>query len=70
MSRSLLLAVAAFALTSPAWAQGTSETVDLNLNIRQPSLFDSDARDSFSGVVDDRMGTTSLDVVCSAGASA
>lgn len=68
--RSVLVAVAAFALAGPALAQSASETVDLSMTISQPSLFDSDRRDRFQGIVDDRSGTTTFEVVCSAGASA
>jgi len=56
--------------TTAAFAQDGTETVDLSLTASQPSLFDSDQRDTFAGTIDDRSGTTSFEVVCSAGASA
>lgn len=71
MKSPLLLASAALlALTAPAFAQSTTETVDLTVRVNQPSLFDADRQDVFNGIVDDRSGTTTLEVVCSAGASA
>jgi len=54
---------------SAAFAQSAPETVTFALNVAQPSLFDTDRQDTFSGSVDDRSGTTSLGVTCSAGAS-
>ena len=51
-------------------AQSATETVKFGLTVFQPSLFDSDQRDTFAGVVDDASGTTTLNVECSAGASA
>jgi hypothetical protein len=57
-------------LGSAAIAQGTTETVKFDLSASQPSLFDSDRQDVFTGSVDDRSGTTQFEVTCSAGASA
>jgi hypothetical protein len=51
-------------------AQSTTEVVKLKLDVIQPSLFDSESKDTFKGTVDDRSGTTVLEVTCSAGASA
>lgn len=74
MKASLLLAAGAAlalpALAPAALAQSASETVDITLRVNQPSLFDSDARDVFNGIVDDRSATTTLEITCSAGASA
>jgi hypothetical protein len=61
---------ALLALAAPAFAQSTTETVTFSLQAAQPSLFDSDLNDTFTGTVDDRMATTTFEVVCSAGASA
>ena len=57
-------------LGASAFAQGATETVKFGLTVFQPSLFDSDQRDTFSGVIDDRSATTTLNIECSAGASA
>ena len=57
-------------LGASALAQGATETVKFGLTVFQPSLFDSDQRDTFSGVIDDRSATTTLNIECSAGASA
>jgi hypothetical protein len=62
------LTIAAFG--SVAQAQSASETVKFGLTVYQPSLFDSDQRDTFNGVIDDRTATTTLAIECSAGASA
>lgn len=70
MKASVLIAVAGAALATPALAQSTSETVDITLRVNQPSLFDSDRQDVFNGIVDDRLATTTLEITCSAGASA
>lgn len=51
-------------------AQSATETVKFGLTVFQPSMFDTDQRDTFAGVVDDRSGTTTLNIECSAGASA
>lgn len=51
-------------------AQSTTEDVHLRIDIEQPSLLSSDRKDVFKGVVDDRSGVTTLEVTCSAGASA
>lgn len=48
----------------------TPVTVQFDLQVNQPSLFDDDRRDQFSGSVDDATGTTTFNVECSAGASA
>ncbi len=71
-ARVLLFAAAPVLLAVPAatWAQSTTETVSITIQIDQPSLFSSDERDVFKGVVDDRSGTTTLESNCSAGASA
>jgi hypothetical protein len=61
---------ALLALAAPAFAQSTTETVTFKLTADQPSLFDSDELDTFSGTIDDRMAMTTFEVVCSAGASA
>lgn len=53
----------------PALAQGTTETVTLTMQVDQPSLFDSNRRDTFRTTLDDRSGTTTLEVICSAGSS-
>ena len=61
----------AFLLTSTfANAQDAQETVKLTMSVNQPSLFDAKKRDMFKGTVDDRSGTTTFEVECSAGASA
>jgi hypothetical protein len=66
------LATAAIAtfVTGAVHAQSASEAVKLTMQISQPSLFDTDRQDTFGSVIDDRSGTTTLDVTCSAGASA
>jgi len=69
LARSIVASVALCAIGSSVWAQATSETVTFSLNVSQPTLFDSDRQDTFSGSVDDRSGTTTLGVTCSAGAS-
>ncbi|MFZ1469950.1 MAG: hypothetical protein WAT09_13385 [Paracoccaceae bacterium] len=56
--------------SSIAFAQSTTEDVHITIGISQPSLFASDSNDVFKGTVDDRTGTTTLEVTCSAGASA
>lgn len=53
-----------------AQAQSAAPTVKFGLTVFQPSLFDSDQRDTFAGVIDDASGTTTLNIECSAGASA
>lgn len=64
-------AVTFMALTPAAGlAQATPERVTLDVDVTQPSLFSSDRKDVFKGVIDDRSGTTTLEVTCSAGASA
>jgi hypothetical protein len=70
--RSLSIPVAILIACVPAMglAQSTTETVMITLDIDQPSLFSSDEKDVFKGKVDDRSGTTTLEVTCSAGASA
>ena len=71
-ARTFLLAATPllFALPAASWAQSTTETVKLKIEVKQPSLFSADERDAFKGVVDDRSGTTTLESNCSAGASA
>jgi hypothetical protein len=63
---------ASLAVLSPSVgaAQSTTETVAVRMDISQPSLFSSDRQDVFKGTVDDRSGTTTLEITCSAGASA
>jgi hypothetical protein len=56
--------------TTGAFAQESPETVKLTMSVSQPSLFDPKKRDVFKGSVDDRSGTTTFAVECSAGASA
>lgn len=46
------------------------ETVTLHMEIDQPSILDDSRRDTFRSVIDDRSGTTTLNVECSAGTSA
>lgn len=53
-----------------ALAQSTTETVTLTMDINQPSLFSADLKDKYKSTIDDRSGTTTFDVLCSAGASA
>lgn len=62
-----LLAALVF-MTGTAFAQSTGNEVKLILNINQPTLFDKKKQDTFTGSVDDTSGTTSLKVICSAGA--
>jgi hypothetical protein len=65
------LSTLALTLAAPvAMAQGLGETVTFTMQVQQPSLFDSDRRDVFQSTVDDRSGTSSFEVTCSAGASA
>ncbi len=68
----IILASAAISAlcANAAIAQSATEAVKLTMAISQPSLFDTDKQDTFSSVIDDRSGTTTLDVTCSAGASA
>jgi hypothetical protein len=67
----LLTAISAgLVLAASAQAQTGPETVKFSLQASQPSLFDDDKKDVFKGTVDDRLGTTSFSVECSAGASA
>lgn len=68
----LTLATAAFVALTPlaALAQGTPERVTFSIDVTQPSLFSSDRKDVFRGTIDDRSGTTTLEITCSAGASA
>ncbi|MCB1388349.1 MAG: hypothetical protein KDK12_04245 [Rhodobacteraceae bacterium] len=54
----------------PVSAQTGPETVTLTMEVNQPSLFDTSRRDRFHTVIDDRSGTTTIDVECSAGTSA
>ncbi len=55
---------------SAAFADSTTETVKLTMDINQPSLFSADLKDNFKSSIDDRSATTTFDVLCSAGASA
>ena len=68
--RSVAAIGAMLAAGSVAQAQSAAETVKMTLTAFQPSLFDNDARDTFQGVIDDRSATTTLNIECSAGASA
>jgi hypothetical protein len=68
--RGLLTGLALASFSTLAQAQSATETVKFGLTVFQPSLFDSDQRDTFAGVIDDRSGTTTLNIECSAGASA
>ncbi len=65
--RSVALASLIAAGALPALAQ--TETVTFTLSASQPSLFNDDLRDTYRGVIDDRSGTTTFEVVCSAGQS-
>ncbi len=67
---SLIAALTLASVGGTAHAQSATETVKFTLSAYQPSLFDSDQRDTFSGIVDDRTATTTLSIECSAGASA
>lgn len=70
MTTILLAFASSFAFFgAPAFAEGP-ETVKLTMEVVQPSLFDPKKRDTFKGTTDDRSGTTSINVECSAGASA
>lgn len=51
-------------------AQSAPERVGLKIDVSQPSLFASQRKDVFKGTIDDKTGTTVLEVTCSAGASA
>ena len=51
-------------------AQGAPEPVRLKIDVSQPSLFANQRKDVFKGTIDDKSGTTVLEVTCSAGASA
>ncbi len=55
-------------MTGTAFAQSTANEVKVKMTISQPTLFDKSKKDTFDGSVDDASGTTSLKVVCSAGA--
>lgn len=71
MLKPALPAMACFLISaaSAAVADDPAETVKLSIDITQPSLFDTSLKDTFKGTVDDRSGTTALQVVCSAGSS-
>jgi hypothetical protein len=71
-SQRLTLATTALVALVPitALAQSTQERVTIAMDVVQPSLFANDRQDTFKGTVDDRSGTTTLEVTCSAGASA
>lgn len=64
-----LLAASIFLTAGAALAQSLPDVVNVNMTIAQPSLFDTSKRDIFKGSVDDKSGTTSFEVICSAGAS-
>lgn len=64
------LAQALALATLPALAQNATETVTLTMTVNQPSIFDATRRDTFHTVIDDRSGTTTIDVECSAGRTA
>lgn len=64
-----LLAATTALTAGAALAQSLPDVVNVNMAIAQPSLFDESKRDTFKGSIDDKSGTTSLEVVCSAGAS-
>lgn len=64
------LAHATILAALPTLAQAGPETVNLTMTVTQPSLFDSSRRDTFHTVIDDRSGTTTIDVECSAGRTA
>ena len=68
--RHLLAVTAVVLVPSGVLAQTGPETVTLTMQVEQPSLFDTSRRDTFRTVIDDRAGTTTLEVVCSAGTSA
>ncbi len=65
-----LLATSTILTAGLASAQSLPETVSIKMDITQPSMFDNGKRDTFKGVIDDKSGTTSFDVTCSAGSSA
>ena len=65
VTASMLSAITAFS----TMAQTLPETVKLSLEIKQPTLLDDSKRDLFTGTIDDKTGTTTLKVECSAGAS-
>lgn len=71
-TRFLTFAAASILTITPlsAMAQVGTETVTFTVDVTQPSLFSNDRKDVFKGTVDDRSGTTVLEVTCSAGASA
>lgn len=62
------LSMLAIMMTSFAFAQAPAD-VNIKMTVVQPTLFDTAKKDTFDGSVDDDSGTTSLKVVCSAGAS-
>ncbi len=69
----LFLAVAGVILAilaGPIMAQTVPVTADITLTVNQPSLFDSDQHDRFTGTIDDASGRTALTIECSAGSSA
>ncbi len=66
----LLVGLTTLGLGATVSAQTLPETVQFNLNVNQPALFDTSKRDTFKGIIDDRSGTTNFEVVCSAGSSA
>lgn len=50
-----------------ALAQDGTEIVTMTMEVNQPSLFDDNRRDTFHSIIDDRVGTTEINVECSAG---
>lgn len=70
MLTALLVTAAMLSGASHALAQDGAEKVTLTMTVKQPSLFDSSKRDIFTGKIDDRSGTTTFDLECSAGSSA
>ncbi len=70
MRNTPLITLLAMTVAMPVFAQSAQETVTFTLQASQPSLFDSGERDTYNGTLDDRSGTTTLSVECSAGSSA
>lgn len=66
----LFLALSPVASPAQNAPQSTPERVTLKMDISQPSLFIKERKDVFKGTIDDKSGTTTLEVTCSAGASA
>ena len=74
LTTTALVSIFSLGLAGSALAQDTSmsttERVVFKLEINQPSLFNPKMNDTFVGSVDDRSGTTTFKVECSAGSSA